>query len=65
MAETVEMTLIIVSAIAFAMSFAALVTAWCIILNLDEYEEDLSNHHMRLTMAETVIKRIEKRVMDE
>jgi hypothetical protein len=57
--------LLILSVIAIAMSIAAIVTAWLAISRLGECEKNISNLYMRVTMAETVVKRVERRVMDE
>ena len=61
----IAVLLVILSVTAIAMSIAAIVTAWLAISRLGECEKNLSNLYMRVTMAETVVKRVERRVMGE
>lgn len=54
--------LLFLSMMALGISLVALVMAWCAVKDSDEYGTDISNLNLRVSMAETVIKLIERKV---
>lgn len=60
-----EMIVAIVSCIALSASVCASALWWEKSKRIDELERDMSNMNQRVLMAETVIKRVERRVMDD
>lgn len=57
------MIIFIVSCIALSASLVACALWWEACKRIDELERDMANMNLRVLMAETVIKRVEKKVM--